>query len=97
MKAIGARNRDIGILFLIESGMLGLTGGSIGVLIGIGLSKLVELAATSQLGTGLLQAKVSFALIFGALMFSFFLGAFSGIMPALQAAHLHPVEALRKK
>jgi putative ABC transport system permease protein len=97
MKAIGAKNKDIGFLFLIESGMLGLTGGGIGVLIGASMSKLVEIAATSQLGTGLLQAEITFPLVLGALAFSFIIGALSGIFPALQAAHLKPVEALRKK
>ena len=42
MKAIGARNSDIMLLFLIESGIIGLVGGIIGCLIGVGLAKGVE-------------------------------------------------------
>jgi predicted lysophospholipase L1 biosynthesis ABC-type transport system permease subunit len=47
--------------------MLGLLGGVIGVIIGIGLSKLAEYYAATQLGTDLLQASTSPILIFGAL------------------------------
>jgi putative ABC transport system permease protein len=43
MKAIGARNSDIQNMFLIESGLLGLVGGLIGVLFGFGISKLLKL------------------------------------------------------
>jgi len=96
MKAVGARRRDILSLFLIESGILGLTGGAIGVIIGFILSKLVEFIAISQLGTGLLKANISLNLIIGSLLFSFIIGSLSGIFPAIQAAKLKPVEALRK-
>jgi putative ABC transport system permease protein len=96
MKAVGARRKDIALLFLIESGMLGLAGGLIGIILGLSLSKLVEIVATAQLGTGLLQANISLGLIFGALLFSFVLGSLSGITPAIQASKLKPVEALRK-
>ena len=95
MKAIGAKNSDIMFLFLIESGLLGLIGGVIGVLIGLGLSKLAEYFATVQLGTNLLQASTSTSLIIGALIFSFLIGAISGVLPAFQASKLKPVDALR--
>jgi putative ABC transport system permease protein len=95
MKAVGAKNSDILILFLIESGMLGLIGGVIGVGIGIGLSKTAEYIATSALGTNLLQASLNPVIIFGALAFSFVIGAASGIFPAYQASRLKPVDALR--
>ena len=42
MKSIGARNKDILYLFLIEAGLLGLVGGIFGALIGMGLAFLVE-------------------------------------------------------
>lgn len=95
MKAVGAKNSDILFLFLIESGLLGLVGGAIGIAMGVSLGKTAEYIATSALGTPLLQAAFSFYLIFGALMFSFFIGSLSGILPALQAAKLKPAEALR--
>ena len=94
MKAVGAKNSDILILFLIESGMLGLIGGVIGIIIGIGLSKTAEYIAMTQLGTNLLQASVDPILIGGALAFSFLIGAISGVFPAMQASKLKPVDAL---
>ena len=95
MKAIGAKNRDIMLLFLFESGLLGIAGGLIGVVIGLGLSKTAEYYATVSLGTNLLQASASPWIIFGALSFSFVIGTASGMLPALQASRLKPVEALR--
>jgi putative ABC transport system permease protein len=95
MKAVGAKNSDILILFLIESGMLGLIGGLIGIGIGIGLSKTAEYIAAQQLGADLLQASIDPVLIIGALVFSFLIGAVSGVFPAMQASKLKPVDALR--
>ncbi len=95
MKAIGAKNSQILILFLFESGLLGLVGGIIGVGIGIGLAKGAEAIATQALGSPLLQASLSPVIIFGALAFSFLVGSLSGILPAMQASKLKPVDALR--
>ena len=95
MKAVGARNRDIFLIFLIESGLLGLVGGIIGILLGIGIGKGVEYLAASQLGTPFLQAIFGFPLILSALAFSFIIGAASGVLPAMQAARLKPADALR--
>ncbi len=95
MKAVGARNRDIRYIFLIESGLLGLVGGAIGVLIGVGMGLGTEYIATIALGTPLLQASFPWYLIVGALTFSFCIGSLSGILPAMQAARLKPADALR--
>ncbi len=95
MKAIGATNRDILLLFLIESGVLGLAGGLVGALLGIGLSKGVQFIAGQYLGTTLLKAAVSPQLIIGVLLFSVIIGTISGILPAIQASRMNPVEALR--
>ena len=96
MKAIGARNSDVLLIFLIESGMLGLAGGVIGVVIGVGLSLLVQLSATAYLGTTLIKASFPWYLILGSFAFSFGVGSLAGTMPARQASRLPPVEALRK-
>jgi len=95
MKAIGAKNKDIFILFFIESGVLGLVGGIVGVLLGVGLGKLVEFIGIVVLGSSLLQASFSFYLIAGALTFSFVVGAAAGTLPAMRASKLNPVDALR--
>jgi len=96
MKSVGAKNSDILIIFLFESGLLGLVGGIIGVLIGIVLSKSVEFIAVNFGGIDLLKASFSLYLVFGALLFSFFLGMISGTLPAWQASKLKPVDALKK-
>ena len=95
MKAIGGKNSDILLIFLFESGLLGLIGGIIGIGIGIGLGKTAEYIALNALGTDLLQAAFPLYLILGALSFSFLIGTFSGILPAMQAAKLKPADALR--
>lgn len=95
MKAIGARNSDVMTIFLIESGVLGMVGGAMGVIIGLGLSKTVEYVAVTQLGEEMLKAHISWELIAGALLFSFIVGCVSGVLPAKQASELKPVDALR--
>lgn len=95
MKSIGARNENILTLFLIESGLLGMVGGAIGVLIGVGLGKIAEIAISQAIGTDLIKAGFSVELIVGALLFSFVVGAVSGVLPARQASKLRPVDALR--
>ena len=96
MKATGARNSQISYLFIIESGMLGLFGGIIGVSLGMGISKLIELIAFQIYESYLIRADFNLFLILGSLTFAFLIGAFSGAFPAMQAANLKPVEALRK-
>jgi len=95
MKAIGAKNKDILLIFLIESGLLGLVGGSIGVLLGYGASKTIEGIANNSLNTNLLQAAAPFYLIAGCLVFGFLNGAVSGTLPAIRASKIKVVDALR--
>ncbi len=95
MKAIGARNSDVLGIFLIESGLLGTAGGIIGIIIGAGISKSVELGANVAFGPGTIVAAFPWYLIVGALVFSFVVGAVSGVLPARRASKLKPVEALR--
>jgi len=96
MKAVGARNRGILSLFVIESGLLGLIGGLIGITLGISISKLVEFVAFQVYDTYLIKADINIALLVGALLFAFLVGTLSGALPAKQAAKLKPVDALRQ-
>ena len=95
MKAIGAKNSDILSIFVIESGLLGLLGGAIGILLGISIGKLVEYIAIHQLETNLLQVATPIWLILSCLAFSFLVGALSGAFPAYRASRIKPVDALR--
>lgn len=94
MKAIGATNYDIAFIFLTESGILGLLGGAIGIILGSAVAQIVGIFAKSQ-GFGLLLIKLDPLLIGGALLFAFVVGALSGLLPARHAASLQPVDALR--
>jgi putative ABC transport system permease protein len=95
MKAIGAKNSDIRWIFLIESGLLGLVGGIMGVLLGYGGGKLIEYIALNQLNTNLLQIATPLWLIGGCLAFGFLIGAISGTLPAISASRTRVVDALR--
>ena len=95
MKSIGAQNKDIMLIFAIESGLLGFVGGVIGISLGMAMSKLVEVIAFKVLGTSLIKAYFPWYLIVGSLIFSILIGTISGFLPAKQAASLKPVDALR--
>ena len=95
MKAIGAKNSDILSIFLIESGLLGLIGGILGVALGFAIAKIIEYIAVTQLQTTLLQTATPLYLFIGCLLFSFGIGSASGFLPSYQATHIKPVDALR--
>jgi len=95
MKAVGARNKDILLVFLIEAGLLGLVGGILGILIGIVVGETIEIIATQAIGSDILRAVFPWYLILGALLFGFLIGSVSGLLPAKQASKLKPVDALR--
>lgn len=97
MKSIGAKNSDVLQIFLIEAGLLGIAGGAIGILIGAGLAKIVEISATQALRIEYIVANISPQLVIGALIFTFIIGTVSGTMPAIQASKMNPVDALRGK
>ncbi len=94
MKAVGAKNSDILYIFLSESGLLGLIGGTIGVTLGFLISKTVEIIAITSLNTNLLKAAVPGYLVVGCLIFAFLIGTLSGTIPAIGASKLKPVDAL---
>jgi len=95
MKAIGARNEHILYLFLVESGLYGFFGGLIGIVLGIGFAKLVELAFVIAVGPAFLSIKIDWMLVIGTLIFSFLIGVLSGVAPARRASKLNPVDSLR--
>jgi putative ABC transport system permease protein len=95
MKSIGAKNSTVFILFFIESGLLGMVGGVIGVVLGLIFAYGLAFIGKLALGSDLIQAQVSLVLIIGSLLFSFILGTLFGVLPAYQASKLQPVESLR--
>jgi len=104
MKAIGAKNKDILSIFLGEAAGIGLVGGIGGVVIGWVASKLINVVAmsyfasqaSSGMGSSLTMATSTPAwLMIFALIFSIIVGLLSGLVPAIQAASMIPVNALK--
>jgi putative ABC transport system permease protein len=91
-KAIGAKRKDILLQFLVESMVLSLVGGLIGVFLGWGASRLM---GTVQFSGSTITPVVGLDSILLATLFSMAIGLFFGIYPATRAARLQPVEALR--
>jgi putative ABC transport system permease protein len=89
-KAIGARRRVILSQFLIESVLLSVLGGLVGIILGVALANLVALFSQGQF-TAVVTAD-AIALATG---FSVFVGIVFGVYPAWRAAKLNPIEALR--
>lgn len=87
-KALGATYYNILLQFLIEAIVIGVTGGLIGILLGIGTS----LAISAVAGWNTVISVASILLAFG---FSVLIGLFFGIYPARKAALLDPIDALR--
>jgi putative ABC transport system permease protein len=94
MKAIGARNSDVLLFFILESGFIGILGGVIGAIIGQGIAQLVGIGAALG-GFPLLKIEADYFLILIVLCVSFLIGMISGIIPAIRASKLKPVDALR--
>jgi putative ABC transport system permease protein len=92
-KALGARKRDILMQFLVESSLLSLIGGVIGILAGWALSMLVGRIASASSVT--INPVISIESVLLATLFSAAVGMFFGLYPANRAASLEPVEALR--
>ncbi|MGY4884145.1 MAG: ABC transporter permease [Nanobdellota archaeon] len=94
MKAIGAKNKQIFMQFFVESGVLGLIGGGIGVILGVIVGYFGISGINNFIGSDI-KPHIDFFLIFFALLGSFLIGALAGILPAMRAAKQNPVEALR--
>ena len=92
--AIGARRSDIRIQFMVESALISLTGGIIGVGLGWVIAEVIGKLASSSPNTTLNPA-VTLNAVLLATLFSIAIGLFFGIYPANRAAKLEPVEALR--
>jgi len=87
-KAIGARARDIMTQFIIEAIVMSVSGGLIGIAVGIGIAAALSFAAGWT-------TKVSFSAVALATIFSIAVGMVFGIWPARKASQLNPIEALR--
>lgn len=87
-RALGARKKDIGRQFLSEAVMLSLSGGFVGVLLGMGIAWVLSNAFP-------LPTRVTPGLVIVGLLLSVVTGLVAGVFPARKAANLPPIEALR--
>ena len=88
-KAIGAKKRRILFQFLTEAAVLTSLGGVIGVVSGIGLAQLISTMVQIPVAIDVTAIVIS-------VVFSMLIGVIFGLLPAVKAANLNPIEALRR-
>lgn len=96
MKAIGAKNRDILMIFLFNSAMVGLVGGILGDILGACVSTLFPMLGLQMMrGGGSSDVYLAPDLMAFGLILAVLIGVISGVVPAYRASKLKPVDALR--
>jgi hypothetical protein len=88
-KAIGAKKKRILLQFLTEAAVLTSLGGIIGVVSGIGLAQLIS--SMMQIPVAIDVAAIAVSVVF-----SMLIGVIFGLLPAIKAANLNPIDALRR-
>ena len=92
-KAIGAPTRSVLGEYLLESAMIGFFGGIIGVLLGLLAVNLLNRATSTN---NVAVFAITPLVVIGPIVFATILGTIAGISPALRAARLKPVDALKE-
>jgi putative ABC transport system permease protein len=87
-KSLGARRRHIVMQFLVESSLLSATGGAVGIALALVIAQIVRTLSPIPIATPIFAISI-------ALVLSTAVGLFFGIYPAMRAARLDPIEALR--
>ncbi|OGC86146.1 MAG: hypothetical protein A2V73_04570 [candidate division Zixibacteria bacterium RBG_19FT_COMBO_42_43] len=87
-KAVGAKRKNILSQFLAESATISVVGGIIGILAGFSIAKIISMTVG-------LPSTVSAVSVIAGIVMSFSVGMFFGVYPAMKAAKMDPIEALR--
>ena len=99
LKALGARSRDVLLLFIAEATGIGLAGGLVGALVAVGLGRLgnaaVDRLTQSVANTGFDVFRTDVPVVLIAVVVAVLLSSVSGLLPALRAAVQDPSRALR--
>ncbi|WP_445475475.1 ABC transporter permease [Methanococcoides methylutens] len=94
MKAIGAKNRDILMIFLFNSAMVGLVGGILGIILSLGLTSMLPMLGLTIMRSSA-GSSLSLDLMLIGISIAIFVGVISGVVPAYNASKMKPVDALR--
>ncbi|MEA2032088.1 MAG: ABC transporter permease [Euryarchaeota archaeon] len=94
MKAIGAKNRNILFLFLMEAGVVSVVGGVLGCIAGIFAAKAISFGIVTKFGVEI-AAIVKPEVLLGGVAVAMLVGVLSGLYPARKASKMSPVEAVR--
>jgi macrolide transport system ATP-binding/permease protein len=99
LKALGARARDVLLIFVAEAAVIGLAGGLVGILVAVGLGRLgntfVDRVTQSVTSGNFDVFRTDFGVVAAGLLLAVVLSTVSGLLPALRAARQDPVRALR--
>lgn len=99
MRAVGARRSTIRRLFTFEASLLGFWGGVFGIAVGFGLTRIANIFINKQLSANSIKAHdiigLPLWLILAVIAATTLIGMLAGLYPAMRAAKLDPVEALR--
>lgn len=100
MKVLGAAITDIRKMFLVESSLIGLLGGAIGVLFSLALSAVLNATLgrmAAQDGVPATISVIPVQLSLGAVVFATLIGTVAGLVPAHRAMRLSPLAAIRSQ
>jgi putative ABC transport system permease protein len=94
MKAIGAKNKDIMMIFLVNAALVGFVGGVLGIVLSLGLTSMLPMLGLTMMRSSM-GSTLSPELMLLGISIAVFIGVISGVVPAYNASKMKPVDALR--
>lgn len=95
LKAMGIKDRDAFLIFIIEGFLLGIIGSTIGVLFGIGLLKMFETFAVDAEGLPVVATKIEYSFIAISFIIAVVASTLASIIPSLSSKNLSPMEVIK--
>jgi putative ABC transport system permease protein len=94
MKAIGAKNKDIMMIFLFNSALVGFVGGVLGIILSLVLTSMLPSLGISMVRSSMGMPVAPDLMLLG-ISIAVVIGVLSGVIPAYNASKMKPVDALR--